>query len=399
MLILIIFIFIIFYLINNYVLKQESKEHFLTYFLPYYYPKLNSLANFYHNNEENLNYFKKKFTYDVIEFCCTNLNKTFISKFISIYISQNKIYNIKIIIDDDILNKLNDLIDNKLNYLVIDYPTIFYLNNILKKEILKLKMVTNLYRLYYYFFTKKKYKVYSIDNIPPNFIIGILDYPNPFYLYFFTMMKDLGYNIKTDFKLKKYKNLNSLLEGFSNDECNMIIFNEVFPNKDINNFLNEKIDDIILIPFNIIGEELFLKRNKCIKIDYIDLNKLAVSYLPKNFGGYIYNTFKPDFKIIYNEKIIITNIDNKKEIVYDLIKFYNIFYKIINKNINDEEGFKLYKTNLSLSTEILDFHEGALDYLSEKGYISYNNNPNCLYLAGSMECTDKNLADNNLSVL
>ena len=387
----------LFYILNKNILKNVINEHFLTYFLPYYDPKLNTLSNFYKKKENNLNYFKKKFNYNEILFCIDDINKNFISKFISKYVSTNNINNIKIIIDNNNLKKLNDLVENKINYLITDYSTIMYMNNILRKNIEKIKLVTNLYRLYIYFFTKKKYKVFSINNIPPEFIIGIIEYPNSFNLYFFKIMKDLGYNTKTDFKIKTYKNIYTLLEGFSNSEVNMIIFNEVFPNKIINNYLNiNTFEDIILLPFDIDNQDLFLKKNRNINIDFIDLNKLGVSYLPKNFGGYTFNYYKPDFKICFNEKIIVTNIKTDLKLIYDFIKFYYENYKFINNYIVDDEGYKLYQTNIAYSTFILDFHKGVLEFLNDKGYISNIENPNCKYLVGTMECNNKNLANNNL---
>jgi len=395
MLFLIIIIFIIFYISNRYLFKKEEKEHFLTWFLPFYDVKLNKLSNFYNNNDNNLNYFKKKFIFDPIIFNCITIDKKFISTLISNYISKSYLNNIQIILNNDIIKNLYDLVDNKINYFITEYSIIDYYNNILKKDIDKIKLVTNLYRLYFYFFTKKKYKVYSLNEIPPDFIIGTIDYPNPFYLCFYKIMKDLGYNIKTDFKVKKYKNLNDLLEGFSNSECNMIIFYDVFPNKTINSFLNKNIfDDIILLPFYITNEDLFLKKNKNIKIDYIDLNKLSNSYLPKNFDMFRYNTYKPDFKICYTNTILITNIKSNNEYTYDFIKFYFNNYKIINNST--DEGYTLYKTDISNTYEILDYHQGVLNFLYSKGFITTNNNPNCKYLTGSLECNNKNLENNNL---
>ena len=65
---IIIILIIIFYVSNKYILKKNIKEHYLTYFLPYYNNEKNVLANFYKNNENNLNYFKKKFNYDIIKY-------------------------------------------------------------------------------------------------------------------------------------------------------------------------------------------------------------------------------------------------------------------------------------------------------------------------------------------
>lgn len=390
-------IIILFYIINKFFLKKkELNEHYLTWFLPYYNPDLNNLSNFYNDNYNNLNYFKKKFIYKPIKFCSNKSDKVFINSLISNYISSSNINNIEIYISDNILDNLNKLLNNKINFLVSDYSTLIYANNILKMNIKNLRLVTNLYRFYYYFFTKKEYKVYSLMSIPPTFIIGIINYPNLFSLYFDKLMTDLGYDTKTDFKIKKYNNIEDLLNGLVKSECNMVMFMDVFPNRKLNVFLNSNIfDDIILIPFYINEESLFLKRNKHINIDYIDLNKLSVSYLPKNFANYIYNVNKPDFKIIYTNKILITNNLSNNNNTYDFIKFYFYNYKYIN-NLSNNIGYNLYKIDLSSSTDILEFHPGVSKFLYDKGYITTNDDPNCKYLVGTMACTDKNLKDNNL---
>jgi len=395
MLLIILIIIILFYIINNYLLNFEKREHFLTYYLPFYDKELNSLSNFYESNDNNKNYLKKKFLYDTIIMCSIKLDQYFITSLMSSYISNSNLINVNIKLNDNNIQNIIDLIDSKINCLITDLSAINYVNTILKINTSPIKLVTNLYRLYHFFITKKKYKVYSLNEIPPDFIIGLVDYPNPLYLYFFKLIKDLGYNIKTDFKIKKYKTYDSLFEGFIKSECNMIIICYIFPSKILNDFINENIlEDIILLPFDIVNEDLFLKKNKNLYIDYIDLNKLSQLYLPKNFSKYTYNIYKPDFKVFYSNKSLVTNINIAEDRIYNFINFYYNNYKNINENIS--EGYKLRKTDMLNTYNELDFHNGVLKFFIEKGYISTNSNPNCKYLVGSLECNNKNLANNNL---
>ena len=396
MLLIILIIIILFYIVNNYLLNIEKKEHFLTFYLPFYDKKLNSLSNFYESKDNNLNYFKKKFIYETITMCSIKLDQYFITTLMSFYISNTNLINVRIKLSDNNIQNIIDLINNKINYLVTDISAINYVNSVLKINTSNIKLVTNLYRLYHFFMTKKRYKVYSLNEIPPDFIIGLVDYPNPLYLYFFKLMKDLGYNVKTDFKIKKYKTYDSLFEGFLKSECNMIIICYIFPSKVLNNFINENIlEDIILLPFDIVNEDLFLKKNKNLYIDYIDLNKLSQLYLPKNFSKYTYNIYKPDFKVFYSKKSLITNINAPEDRTYNFINFYYKNYRNINNNVSDE-GYQLHKTDMLNTYNELDFHVGVLKFFIEKGYISTNSDPNCKYLVGSLECNNKNLANNNL---
>ena len=45
---------------------------------------------------------------------------------------------------------------------------------------------------------------------------------------------------------------------------------------------------------------------------------------------------------------------------------------------------------------MIRYHDGVIQYLVEKGYISYIDNDNCKYLVGVTECNEKNLKANNL---
>ena len=67
LIILVIIILIIFYSINILLKKYNNeinkKEHYLTYFLPFYDNKITELTKMYDNNDDKKNFFKKKFLY------------------------------------------------------------------------------------------------------------------------------------------------------------------------------------------------------------------------------------------------------------------------------------------------------------------------------------------------
>jgi TRAP-type uncharacterized transport system substrate-binding protein len=142
---------------------------------------------------------------------------------------------------------------------------------------------------------------------------------------------------------------------------------------------------------------LYLKKNYYLSIDYIDLNKLSSSFLPKSFGNYEYNIYKPFFKCCSIIKILLTNNETNTNYIYNLIKFLGDNYRDINNNIRDEA----YNVNpINLNTEktqiLLDFHHSSLKYFKERGYIGYYEHINCKYLTGTTECTEQSLKDNNL---
>jgi len=393
-LILVILIIFIFYIINNYFLKKE--EHYLTYFLPFYDDSKTDLENFYKYNENNNNSFKKKFNYNVLKFGTTKTDKYFIDKLINYFISTSYLINSETILYKDYIKNLSDLINNKINFSTTTYSTISYYENHLKQNINNIRLITTLYKLYIYIFTKKKYNVFQINDIKPGFIIGIVD-GNSFTYYYNIFFRDLGFTENIDYIIKKYDTLNDLFKGFINSECKIIIINDIFPNNNIENFLDNLNDkDIILLPFNIPDEDLFLKKQRIINIDYIDLNLLSTSYLPKKFNDNEYTKNKPILKICYLDKILISNISTNPSYIYEFIKFYYENYKSINNNLI-ESGYKLQNITINnYYTSYIDYHMGVLNFFRDKGYITNNENPNCKYLVGTTECTDKSLLDNNL---
>jgi len=396
---LIIIIFIIFYILNKYYIKNEIKENYLTYFLPFYDDSLNKLTNFYINNDNNKNYFKKKFNYNVTKIVSNNNeDKYFINLLTSNYISDGITVKEVILKYNNVLDSITDLNNNKIDFYIQNIASLYYYNIILNNNIFNIKLVTQLYKLYLYFFTMKKYEVYNLDNIPTNFIIGIVNGKNSFVPEFFysKTLKDLGYIENIDYKFDYYESLNDLLEGFINLKCNLIFILNIFPNDVINNFINSNIDnDIILLPFNIKSVDIFLKKNYFIETEYIDLNNLSSNYLPKKFDNNEYTRNRPDFKMCYIYQFLYTNININSTHVYDFIKFIYDKYNFINK-MSIKDGYKI--TIKPIQTTYINYHEGAIKYFFDYGYYTYNNNENCKYLVGKMKCNDINLKKNNFNI-
>jgi TRAP-type uncharacterized transport system substrate-binding protein len=393
---LIILIIIIFYILNNFILKKYIKENYLTYFLPYYDTSKNSLTNFYKNNENNANYFKKKIDYNVINVGIIPNEISFITELLKIYLSKSNLVKAETHQSFDRIKTLDLLIENKINMCLSDYTTFLYYEENLKKNADKIRLVTRLYKLYIYVFTKKSSNIFNLNDFPENSKIGILDNPDSMYLYYNKLLSDIGYEENIDYKVIFYKKIEDLFKGLIRSECNIIIIRDTYPNNKIKSFLeNNTSESIILLPFNINNEKVFFQKNSILSYEYVDLHKLSDSYLPKHFGKYNYNNNNSDIKLCYTYKIILSNIDTKSIYTYNFIKFYFENYKYLNNTLTDISS-KLYPIQLSDKINILSYHKGVIDFLYEKGYITNIDNENCKYLIGIMECNNENLIKNNL---
>lgn len=393
MLSVIIILIIIFYITNYYILKKQIKENYLTYFLPYYDQNINPLSNFYKDNDNNKNYFKKKFSYKPINFGFVKDDAKIVKLLISFYISNSTTQKVNLIKYSNSLNNIKDLVDNKIDLCVTDFPTLICYTEILNNNIDKLKLVTQLFNIYIYPFTKKSYNIFSLDDITPDTIIGIIKDSDPFYYYYDRYFDFLGYKNKTDYKIKLYDNSSDLFNGFINNECQMIFITGVFPNDNIKTFLDNNINsDILLLPFNISKEELFLKKNHFIHISYIDLNDLSASYLPVKFNENEYTINRPSLKICAFYKILLSNVNTDTKYIYSFINFLHTNLKYINNNLEN----KLLETQVYDQLIYITYHEGSLRFFRDYGFISNIDNDNCKYLVGVKECNQTNLQDNNL---
>ena len=395
-LIIILIFFIVFILFKIYN-KNKIQENYLTYYLPFYNPNLDQLSNFYLENDDNKNYVKKHFNYKELVFTSDLTNSGFMKILASNFIANSTIVNVKLKIDNNTLSVLDDLNNNKINFSINTISNLVYNIDILKKDLDNIRLINYLYKEYLYFFTKKSYGFISLDKIPTKSKIGILGEPNPIFFLYKKLLRDLNYKENDDYSIISYKTMEELFKGFSENECQLKIILDVFPNKKIYNLLDIIAgDDIILIPFDINNETLYLKKNYFLSIDYIDLNYLSKSFLPKSFGDYEYNVYKPSFKCCSITKILLTNNQTDNDYIYNLTKFLGENYREINNSIGDK-AYNINPINIDTSkTQILDFHHSALKYFKEKGYIGYYNHINCRYLAGTTECTEQSLKDNNL---
>jgi len=386
------------YIINkNIQNKNTIKEDYLTYYLPFYNPNLDLLSNFYLNNDNNKNYVKRHFNYKELIFTSDTVNSGFLKTFVSNFIATTNVVNSKIKINDDTASSIDDLNNNKINFSINTISNLAYYRDILKKDLHNIRLVNYLYKEYLYFFTKKKYDFTSLNDIPTKSKIGILKNPSPIYFLYQKLLGDLGYKENEDYIIVQYDTLEDLFYKFRDDDCQMIILLDVFPHKEIYKLLDEIAgDETILLPFDINNEELYLRKNYYLKIDSIDLNYLSASFLPKKFGKYYYQIYKPDLKCCSVQKILLTNIQTDSSYIYSLTKFLGDNYKDINNSIS-YKAYNINPINLDTkNTQILDFHPYSLKYFKEKGYIGYYDHHNCIYLAGTTQCTEESLKNNNL---
>lgn len=400
-LIISIFLLIIFYILNKYYFNN-NKEHYLTYFTPYFNGDILNLSKFYLNDENNLNYFKKKMDYNIIKIGIirteTDYELDFIKILISSYLSKSNLVKSHIYSIKDRIKSMDDLVNNKTNFLLTEFETYLYYKNNLKKNVDNIRFVVHLYKLYYYFFTLKKYNIFSITKIPAGINIGFLKTSETILYYYYKFLKDLGYEKDIDYHIKIYYNMNELFEALFKGEVQLTMFRTIYPQIDIKNILDNKIGQgIILLPFDIdINDVFFQKNNNTLFIDSVDLNNISSSYLPIKFGKNTFTTFKPDMNLCGGYKIMLSNIETDQKYTYNFIEFFYNNYKNINSILKNKGNLLPSFKSYSNRSTLINYHVGVKKFLENYGFVTTIDNPNCKYLVGVMPCTEETLKANNL---
>ena len=392
---IIIIFYIIFYNINK-LIKKNTKEHYLTYFLPYYDNKITELTKMYNNNDDKKNFFKKKFLYKPLIFIYNDYQKNYVTQLSKIIISKNFLYktiNLKL---NDVIESVQEVNSGNINFIISDIATLIALKNINKIDTNNIRYVSKLYKQRMYFFTNKMNGIESLKNISKRFVVGIPGKKNEINIFLDTVINDMGYILNKDYTIvyAEKDNLEDLFKLLNNKKVDIIIFTETFPSKNVNNILkNNTNKDIILLPFECNNETLFFKENFYFEKDMIDLNDLSENYLPKKFNDKEYTIYKPSMYMLSFNTYLFSNIFTDKKYIYEIVKtifknkdFLNNFFK---DNKIESLMFKDYELNIFYA------HHGLREYFFDKGYISLIDSPSCKYFIGNNACTQENI-DNNI---
>lgn len=394
-------ILFLFYFINN--MNKENKEHYLTFFIPYYDNEKDKIQQFYENEDyKRLNY-KKNFFYKPINFGYYIKEKKYIIQNIAkMLLANSKIKycnDIEFKYDMDLIKNLNN---NNIQLSIKSIPAIAYYNSNKTKEDdpTNVKLVLKISKRYVFFITRKNNKIESLTSIPFKSKIGVNKYmlseKEKINFVAFDILDYLKYQINIDYTLIPYDTIFDGGEALINNELDLLIWIDYFPNKNITKFFNDNsYHGLKILPFNIPQEKVFKKINYQYDIDYIDLNNVSKSYLPVRIKNENWNKFKPDMKILSFDEYLVTNRFVDKDIIYNITNSYFKNIKLL-KNNNFEYINFISDVELDNKQVPIPYHEGAREYYFDNGYMSNNPSQNCKYLVGVMNCNDKTLLDNNL---
>lgn len=373
--VILVIIFILFIIINKYLIIQENYH---TYFIPFYNVESNLLRDFYINKDYNKNFFKHKMNYDYIYIYSNKTFYDFFKNFNKNLINKSKIVNTKLIKLDNYKENIKNILKNNNSITNITLP--IYLKN--KSD--DINLICNLNKIYLLCITKLKYNFFNLNDIPNNSKIGILDEKNTIYFYYDKIFKDINkeYN---NINIIIYKTQQELFDALMNEKVKIILYFSELPNKDLNNFIDyDFMNELIILPFDLNDKikNLFIKKNDFCKIEYFDLNRITQKYLPKKFGDYYYFQFRPNIKLLSLKELLICNNKIDASIINDIFSFI-----LNNKHIYNNTPYQIDYIEPSYDLiKYIPYNSEILKLFRKYGYITNEDSDKCKYFVGVKEC-------------
>jgi TRAP-type uncharacterized transport system substrate-binding protein len=377
-------IIILIYVFFIYSLKY--KEHFITWFLPYYNKSTGELTEFtppYITSNLELNYLEYK-TFDKLIININEINTYYNFLFKNI-LKSLRINNLFI---NDTKDALEDVNKSPINTAIFSSP--YIVNNIDKLKNINFVIYTN-YR--FLFFIVNQYSNISrlkeinnkIINIGPDktdesiFGKSILDNLKDKYKIFPKQV--LRYDIDTSFK--------KLIKG----EIDGMVMTDLFPSEKLNKMIETNTDmKLILIPIEDINETVFLQsRPYALKVA-LDQNNLPKNYLPVKIKNLYFNKFRPNITSYKYPEIMVCNKDASPKLIFNIVKSIVSNLDIIN---NSDYVIKNKFNYLSFpniaSNQFIPVHVGAKIYYKNISINTTYSDDLCKYFVGNAKCTPERI--------
>ena len=365
--IIIILIYIFF------IYSPKFKEHFITWFLPYYNKSTGELIETtppYITSNLELSYLE----YDTFDNLIINIKEKN-TYYDFLFKNILKSLRIKNMVIKNTNNALENVNNNPINTAIFSSP---FIVNKINKNIDKLKNInfviyTN-YRFLFFIVNSSSNisRLKEIDkkriNIGPEntdeYILGenlILNLNEKFKV---LPDKIYNYDVNTSFK----KLLNGEIDG--------MVFTDLFPSEKLNKIIEMNLDNkIILIPIEDINENVFLQMRPYASKVFLDQNNLPQNYLPVKIKNLYFNRFRPNITSYKYPEIMVCNKNASPKLIYNIVKSIVSNLNIINKSdyviknqynylsfpdiannqyIPVNVGAKLFYKNISINTTYAD---------------------------------------------
>ena len=380
--IILIYVFFIYY--------PKYKEHFITWFLPYYNKSTGELTEStppYITSNLELNYLE----YDTFDNLIVNIKEKntyydFLFKNIlkSLRLKRIFIMNMK--------NSLEEVSKNPINTAIFSAP---YIVNRINRDINKLKNInfviyTN-YR-FLFFIVNSSSNISRLNEID-NKIINIGPKDTDEYIFGKNIIENLNDKFKISPKQVFEYDVDTSFKKLIKGEIDGMIFTDLFPSEKLNKIIETNTNmKLILIPIEDINENVFLQmRPYAFKVS-LDQNNLPKNYLPVKVKNLYFNKFRPNITSYRYPEIMVCNKDANPKLIFNIVKSIVSNLNIINKSdyvIKNQFNYLSFPD--IANNQYIPEHIGAKLFYKD---ISINTNyadDLCKYFVGNAKCTPERI--------
>ena len=373
-----------------FIYSPQYKEHFITWFLPYYNKSTGELTEStppYITSNLELNYLE----YDTFDNLIINIKERNIY-YDFLFKNILKSLRIKRIFIRNIKNTLEEVSNNPINTAIFSAP--FIVNNI-NKNIDKLKNInfviyTN-YR-FLFFIVNRSSNISRLKEIDKKRInIGPEDTDE------FIFGKNIIENLNNKFKISPDKIFNydvdTSFKKLISGEIDGMVMTDLFPSEKLNKIIETNLDNkIILIPIEDINETIFLQTRPYASKVFLDQNNLSKNYLPIKVKNLYFNKFRPDITSYKYPEIMVCNKNASPKFIFNIVKSIVSNLNVINQSdyvIKNQYNYLAFPD--IANNQYIPEHIGAKLFYKNISINTTYADDLCKYFVGNAKCTPERI--------
>jgi len=373
-----------------FIYSPKNKEHFITWFLPYYNKSTGELTEStppYITSNLELNYLEYN-TFDnlIVNIKEKNTYYDFLFKNIlkSLRLKRIFIMNMK--------NSLEEVSKNPINTAIFSAP---YIVNRINKDIDKLKNINFVIYTNYRFLFFIVNRISNISRLKEidNKRINIGPENTDEHIFGKNIIENLNDKFKISPKQVFEYDVDTSFKKLIKGEIDGMVMTDLFPSEKLNKIIETNQNmKLILIPIEDINENVFLQRRPYVFKVALDQNNLPKNYLPVKVKNLYFNKFRPNITSYRYPEIMVCNKDANPKLIFNIVKSIVSNLDIINKS---DYVIKNHFNYLSFpdiaNNQYIPEHIGAKLFYKN---ISINTNyadDLCKYFVGNAKCTPERI--------
>lgn len=373
-----------------FIYSPQYKEHFITWFLPYYNKSTGELTEStppYITSNLELNYLEYK-TFDNLIINIKEMNTYYNFLFKNI-LKSLRINNLFI---NDKKYTLDEISNSKIHTGIFSAP---FIVNSINKNIDMLKNInfviyTN-YR-FLFFIVNRASNISRLKEID-NKIINIGPDETDEYIFGKTIIDNLKDKHKISPKQVFNYDVNTSFKKLINGEIDGMVMTDLFPSEKLNKIIETNTDmKIILIPIEDINETVFLQRRPYTLKVNLDQNNLPKNYLPVKIKDLYFNKFRPNITSYRYPEIMVCNKDASPKLIFNIVKSIVSNLDIINKSdyvIKNQFNYLSFPD--IANNQFIPVHVGADIYYKNISINTTYSDDLCKYYVGNAKCTPERI--------